>query len=340
MTRTRSTAVTWLIPIKNGMPYLPRMLASIACQTHRDYQVIAWDNGSADGTVDVLRQWIPRRLPGEVVTDHPLPFGSSLAAMVEQAKTELCARIDADDINEPQRLARQVQFLAKHPDVAVLGSAMRHMGSDDHLLPDRSAPPLQDAEIRWRLRFCNALNHPTVVFRRSAVLAAGNYRDALPAEDYELWLRMALNHRMANLAEPLVRYRVHDTSLCAVHQDRIDSIRQHIRRRHAASLLPGLGDEPRRRLYERLDDFERLDVTLGDCLALRRSAGRAAQAAGEPADYFRATDLYQTQLRSLVFRRVKSQAGVGDAYTWLSRQRRATPQADRTGRSVRRRRAA
>ena len=311
VTTTLRTPITWLIPIKNGMPYLPRMLASIERQTYRDFQVIAWDNGSTDGTVDVLRQWIPRRLPGWVVADRPLPFGSSLAAMVELATTELCVRIDADDINEPQRLATQLRFLAGHPEVAVLGGAMRHIDTHDRLLPDRPSPVLDDAEIRWRLRFCNALNHPTVIFRRSAVLAAGNYRDALPAEDYELWLRMALKYRMANVPEPVVRYRVHGASLCAIHQDRIETIRGTIRQQHAAALLPGLDDESRRELYERLDDPERPDVALRHCLALRRTARLAAREAGERADYFSNTTLYRIQRRGLVLRWLKSQAVIG-----------------------------
>ena len=54
-------SVTWLLPVKNGMPYLPETLASIAAQTCGDYQVLAWDNGSTDTTIEELRSWIPSR---------------------------------------------------------------------------------------------------------------------------------------------------------------------------------------------------------------------------------------------------------------------------------------
>ena len=86
-----SLRVTWLLPIKDGMPFLPETLASIEAQTYQDWEVLAWDNGSTDGTIQELKRWIPSRLPGRVVTDCPLGLGLSLAQMVLRADTELCA---------------------------------------------------------------------------------------------------------------------------------------------------------------------------------------------------------------------------------------------------------
>lgn len=205
--------VTWLLPIKNGMPYLPQTLASIAAQTYSNWEVLAWDNGSTDGTIAELHQWIPSRLPGQVVTEQPLSLGNALAAMVMQAQTELCARIDADDVNLPQRLEKQVEFLRQHPEVAVLGSQVNRIDSEglDHGL--WTMYPLQHQDIvHWMLRSC-VVWHPTVMFRRSRVLAAGNYQDIHSAEDYDLWLQVAVRDRLANLDASLVRYRVHDKSV-------------------------------------------------------------------------------------------------------------------------------
>src|SRR4051812_48373516 len=107
--------VTWLLPVRNGMPYLPMTLASIARQTYQNFTVIAWDNGSNDGTLEVLHQWIGPKLPGVLVTDRARGLGASMAAMVEMARTELCAVIHADDINIESRLDRQVSFMTDHP---------------------------------------------------------------------------------------------------------------------------------------------------------------------------------------------------------------------------------
>ncbi|HEY9727802.1 MAG TPA: glycosyltransferase [Chroococcales cyanobacterium] len=206
--------VTWLLPVKNGMPYLPETLASIEAQTYPNWEVLAWDNGSTDGTVEELHKWIPSRLPGRVITGQPLGLGGCRAAMVEQCETEFCAIIDADDINVPERLEKQVAFLLAHPDVAVVGSKMycvdRHGVKQGlfHWLP------LEHDDIVHFMLHSNGIAQPSVLFRRSAVLQAGNYREMGPdnVEDYDLWLRVAIYHKLANLDVPLVYYRIHDKS--------------------------------------------------------------------------------------------------------------------------------
>src|SRR5215207_6266637 len=118
MTNSAPPSVSWLLPVKNGMPYLPETLASIAAQTCGDYQVLAWDNGSTDGSIEELRSWIPSRLPGCVIVDRPAGLGACLAMMVEASETEFCARIDADDVNVPSRLEIQLKFLRNNPEVS------------------------------------------------------------------------------------------------------------------------------------------------------------------------------------------------------------------------------
>ena len=115
------------------MPYLRDTLESIERQTYPNWEVMAWDNGSADGSVGELRAWIPTRLPGRVVTDRPLGLGDCLAEMVAQSKTELCARIDADDVNMPDRLERQVAFLVAHPEIAAVGSQIDRLDDQGRL---------------------------------------------------------------------------------------------------------------------------------------------------------------------------------------------------------------
>ena len=217
-----SEQVTWLLPVKNGMPYLPETLASIEAQTYKNWEVLAWDNGSTDGTVEELKKWIPSRLPGRVVTDSPLPLGECLAEMVRQANTEFCARIDADDINFPERLEKQVDFLLKNSDIAVLGSQINCIdqnGKKHHLRMEY--PLVHDDIVHYMLRTC-AMSHPTVLFRRSAILAVGNYRDVFVdgnryfCEDYDLWLRVATRFKLNNLDLTLLNYRVHDRSITRI----------------------------------------------------------------------------------------------------------------------------
>jgi hypothetical protein len=213
--------VTWLLPVKNGMPYLTETLASIEAQTYRNWQVLAWDNGSTDGSLEELHRWIPGRLPGRIVTDRPLPLGAALRCMVEQCDTELCARIDADDVNLPDRLAKQVGFLLAHPHISLVGSQILEIDEDGApRTPTIGRLPTEDDEIVRDMLRTPGIAHPTVVFRRSAVLAAGNYRyvGEVNVEDYDLWLRLAARHRVANLDVPLLRYRVHERSATVISQ--------------------------------------------------------------------------------------------------------------------------
>ena len=203
--------VTWIMPVLNGMPYLHETLASIKNQTYRNWQVLVWDNGSTDGTIEELHKWIPSRLPGRIVTNRPLPIGAALAALVNESETELCARIDAADVNLPRRLETQVRFLRDHPDVSVVG------GQFDIVPPDGEFPTTH-VGIVISMLFKNSIAHPSVVFKKSAVLNAGNYGTFDQAEDYELWLRLAASgYNLRNVEEAVIRYRIHRRSITQTH---------------------------------------------------------------------------------------------------------------------------
>jgi glycosyltransferase involved in cell wall biosynthesis len=209
-----SDRVTWLLPVRNGMPYLPETLASIEAQTYQNWEVLVWDDGSTDGTLEELKKWIPSRLPGKLFTGESLGVGGSLARLVEECETEFCARIDADDVCLPDRLEKQVAYLHAHPEIAVLGSWMFVMNShgvqSKHLY---KLPSRHDDIVHFMLRE-NSVAHPSVVFRRSAVLSVGNYHKISNVEDYDLWLRIAATHnyKLENLEFPLVKYRLHENS--------------------------------------------------------------------------------------------------------------------------------
>jgi acetyltransferase-like isoleucine patch superfamily enzyme len=218
--------VTWLIPVLNGMPYLSEMLASIEAQTYKNWQVFIWDNGSSDGTLQELDRWIPSRLPGRVFTGESYGVGGSLKRLVEECKTELCARIDADDINFPERLEQQISFLETHPEVSVLGSQMNYIDGEGNILQPLYHTPLTHDDIVHTLLKSNCIGHPSIIFKRSAVLQVGNYRDIPNVEDYDLWLRLAARFKFANLSKSLVYYRVHQysTTNVAIREKRINDL--------------------------------------------------------------------------------------------------------------------
>jgi hypothetical protein len=301
--------VTWLLPVKNGMPFLRETLASIAAQTHDDHEVLAWDDASSDSTLDELRAWLPKRIPGRViVSDKSVGIGAALHVLVNEAATELCARIDGDDLNEPNRLADQTAFLESNPRVAVVGANMMRIDGLGTPIGGDWRVETADAEIRWRLRWCNAINHPTAMFRRSAVLATGNYR-ATRVEDYDLWMRLAARHAMANLQGSLVRYRVRPAGFSESSRAAIDGWRRELTAELSPVMFPGIPAEAAARLREIWANDES-EVTLRDLVALRRTATSAARRAGLSDDAFRRTTLFRRQRESLLARWAKAQPGV------------------------------
>jgi len=142
----------------------------------------------------------------EITTDHTL--GEALQTGLEACSHEIVARMDSDDISVPSRLKKQATFLSEHPDIDVVGSYLAEFESNPdnpHAVRTVSTSP---EEIRKKARFRNPMNHPTVMFRKRAVIAAGGYRNINAFEDYDLWARMLLNgFELANLPEPLVKAR-------------------------------------------------------------------------------------------------------------------------------------
>ncbi len=301
--------ITWLMPVKNGMPYLPETLASIEAQTYRDWEVLVWDNGSTDGTLEELRKWIPSRLPGRIIHDQPLSLGNSLARLVETAGTELCARIDADDVNYPERLELQVAFLREHTEVALVGGDVELIDENGRFVPGAWTSKYRDAEIRWRLRWKNSLNHTTILFRRSAVLAAGNYTDCMPCEDHDLWLRIALIAEVANMPRVLAKYRLLSSSVTGAMARDYDAIFDETARRNADILFSGMPGAEALALRRKLTPQSKDKVKLRDVIKLHKAATATALAAGKPASYFRSTKIYSKQQAILLRELIERNAG-------------------------------
>jgi len=201
--------------VLNGEPYLCEMLESLEGQTFRNFTVLLWDNGSSDATVEKARKWIPSRLPGRVVSDIPLPLHECLARMVEESETEFCARMDADDICYPTRFERQLEEFNSNPSLLVLGTQAEFIDPEGNATGEGSRFPLEYCDILSGMLVENQLLHPTVMFRKKAILDAGNYAFEKPCEDYDLWLRVAALGAICNLADTLLSYRQHDKSILA-----------------------------------------------------------------------------------------------------------------------------
>lgn len=205
--------VTVLIPVRNGVKWIPKMLESILGQRYGNFEILLIDDASSDNSAGLARTIAGDRL--RVVIARGEGLASALALGVVQSDTELICRMDVDDIADSHRLTKQVDFLTRNPSHVMVGSNINLIDSEGKIL-GQSRLPEADAEIRLRMSIGNPFAHSSVMFRRASVLAVGNYwspdKAAFP-EDYHLWARLADTGLLANLSERLVQYRVHDSGV-------------------------------------------------------------------------------------------------------------------------------
>ncbi len=201
-----------MLPVRNGAPTLPAALASLAAQTESNWELVAVNDGSSDGTAELLEA--TARQDGRIRVIHIAEAGivSALNLGLGQARSPLIARLDADDVAHPRRLDRQCAFLERHPEIGLVsclvefgGTSEANAGYRRHV--DWINGQCGPEQIR-RARFVESpLAHPSVMFRRDVVTAHGGYADGAFPEDYELWLRwLDAGVKMAKVEETLLTW--------------------------------------------------------------------------------------------------------------------------------------
>lgn len=210
-----ATPFSLVLPVYAGdkAAYLRRAFVSSVDEQELppDEVVIVVDGPIPDDVREVLVE-LRRATPVSTkVVELPENLGLTVALTrgLEACRHDVIARMDADDVSLPQRFVRQVEALRSGLDL--VGTAMYEFDDDDGLIIGKRVPPTSAEQIQRYARFHDPFNHPTVMYRREAVLAAGGYRPMGLMEDYWLFARMLQSGaRVANLEQPLVMYRVGD----------------------------------------------------------------------------------------------------------------------------------
>lgn len=207
--------VTVLLPVHNGLPYLREALDSLAAQTFRDFVTLVVDDGSDDGTRDLLRRVQSRRV--QILRTERAAFATTLNRGLHMIDTPLVARHDAADRSRPDRLVRQVAYLDAHPEVGLVATAVAYIDADGREVENdwtravrREIDPATTPEaIRALMPLTCCITHGSILARRDLLLTGGGYRAALaPNEDYDLWLRALPSWRFAKLPERLYEQRL------------------------------------------------------------------------------------------------------------------------------------
>lgn len=215
------TKISVLLPVYNGEETILNALESLWQQTFPDFEVVLVNDGSTDETQALLNSCSDPRL--RIVSLPHRGIASALNAGLSCCCAPLVARMDADDIAQPDRLQKQWQFMQAHPEVDVLATCVAFGGSvataKGYARYVEATNALLTHEQMWNRRFWDApLAHPSVMFRKEVVLQAGGYSQQAVPEDYELWLRLfARGHRFAKLPESLLRWNDHEHRLSRTH---------------------------------------------------------------------------------------------------------------------------
>jgi glycosyltransferase involved in cell wall biosynthesis len=208
--------VSVLMCVYNGAQFLDEALGSIRAQTLRDIEILIVDDGSDDDTPLLLARHAAEDPRIRIVTAmHQGPAGARNIGLGE-VRGRLVALMDADDVARPDRLAIQAAFMRQNPDVVVLGSSAWHIGPRGRRISVSDAGPA----TREELAHMRATHEPvffiapTVMLDREVVQAAGGFRTHMvPAEDIDLWTRLAEDHTVLSLRERLLQYRIHGRSI-------------------------------------------------------------------------------------------------------------------------------
>lgn len=209
--------VSVILPVWNGEQYLRQTLDSILGQDFPELEVVIVDDGSSDGTSQILSLYSgDTRIRIFRQTNKGLV--AALNKGLELATAEFIARIDADDIMIPSRLTSQFSYLRKNPDVLAVGSFIELIDGKGRRIGLRTFPIGKGKVTDTMVSHCT-LAHPAVMARKSALLVAGGYRECFRhAEDYDLWLRLIEIGPVDNIPEPLTKYRIHEKSVTHLHR--------------------------------------------------------------------------------------------------------------------------
>lgn len=187
--------VSVLLPVRDAAPFLDRCIASLQRQSLSDFELIAVDDGSTDGSSEVLDELAARDPRVRVLHQPAAGLVAALNAGLAACRAPLVARMDADDVSHPRRLELQARELGARPELGVVSCRVRHFPrrsvGEGFRLYEGWLNSLMNASDIARERFVESpLAHPSAMFRRDLVGDVGGYRDLDWPEDYDLWLRI------------------------------------------------------------------------------------------------------------------------------------------------------
>jgi glycosyltransferase involved in cell wall biosynthesis len=278
--------VSVVLPVRNGEATIREAVESILDQTLRTIELIIVDDASTDGTPRVLASLDDPRVRVITNAEHQ-GLVASLHRGIDAARSDVIARMDADNRAYPQRLERQYELLRARPDVGLVATAYDRVDVEGRLLHSVRIRP-DHGSVVFRLAFGDCIAHSTVMFRRDVVRAVGGYSNyEFPAEDYGLWLRMVDLTQVATITSAEVAAHASPSGISAT---LATEQRERTFELAAAAIERLTGRRPPRRLVVGLVfrdpplDCASFDEASWYVVTAYRSVRRASRARGAPYD--------------------------------------------------------
>lgn len=222
--------ISVIMPAYNEESFLAEAVESVLAQSWRDFEFIILDDGSHDRTREIAQSYALRDARIRVESHPNMGIGPTLNRGFALAANPWVAMIQADDVMMPNRIERQLEFLAAHPELDVAAGWCKHIDSKGRVIA-RGESLLVTPEAIQKLYAANetvVVNSSTALVRKSAVLAVGGYRSQFRVnEDVDMWNRLLENgYKILVQPEYLVKYRIHAGSVSI---GRARFIRQQVR---------------------------------------------------------------------------------------------------------------
>ena len=207
-------SVLMSIYYKEKPEYFKKSMESILNQELKPNEIILVEDGPLPKELNIeIEEFVKKNKKIKIIKlEKNMGLGEALKIGVLNCSNEFIARMDTDDIAKPSRFKKQIKIFESNPEIDITGSVIEEfeeINGEISILGIRKVPET-DEKIKKKLKLSNAFNHPTVMFRKSKVLKAGNYNEEFnKLEDYYLWVRMALNNcNFYNIQESLLYFRV------------------------------------------------------------------------------------------------------------------------------------
>lgn len=203
--------LTVLLPVYNGAQHLAAALDCILNQTFQEFECLVIDDGSEDGSTEIVRSYTDPRI--RLVCRPHSGLGATLDYGVRVCSSPLIARMDADDLCSPNRLFMQVAYLGRNAQIGALGTQFKYFGGAGVSVPSRRLPLDHDTIRRDLLKGDLALCHASLIMRTSLLIEAGGYRIKGIGEDWDMFLRLTERTKVANLGDIFYYWRLHNSNI-------------------------------------------------------------------------------------------------------------------------------